>query len=76
MKEVVLIPDPKEINVIRSTRKADLMRKGYVVNGVELDKSFSQSEVMETLVGLFSSKFADAAGEILQPPRYLLETNI
>ena len=44
--------DPKECNVNRSTRKADLMPKGYVNNEAELDKSFSEREVMETLVGL------------------------
>eukprot|EP00794_Sanderia_malayensis_P014536 gene14536-16039_t len=57
VKEVVLLRDTDEVNVIRASRRAALMSSGYVVNDVELDKTWSADVVMEFLKGLFDAKF-------------------
>lgn len=59
VKEVVLIPQPEESNVLRASRRASLMSSGYVINDVELDRTWSEEVLMEHLTGLFSSKFSD-----------------
>eukprot|EP00794_Sanderia_malayensis_P010423 gene10423-11515_t len=57
VQEVVLLRDTDEVNVIRASRRAALMSSGYVVNDVELDKTWSADVVMEFLKGLFDAKF-------------------
>ena len=68
MKEVVLIPNPEEGNVLRASKRASLMSSGYVINDVKLDRTWTEEVLLEYLSGLFSSKFIDDNS----PRRYVL----
>ncbi len=59
VKEVVLIPNPEEGSVLRASKRATLMSSGYVLNDVELDRTWTEDVLLEYLSGLFSSKFLD-----------------
>ena len=39
VKEVVLIPNPEEGNVLRASKRASLMSSGCVINDVKLDRT-------------------------------------
>eukprot|EP00794_Sanderia_malayensis_P021061 gene21061-23117_t len=64
VKEVVLIPDPDETTIIRGSRRAALMERGYVRNDVEIDKGWSEDTLMDFLVGLFKDKLVNDANHV------------
>ena len=53
VKEVVLLADSKTDQVVRANQKALLMDKGHVLNDIEMDKSWTEEEVLSCLEKCF-----------------------
>ncbi len=56
MKEVILLLNPSEREVPKYAKKALLHENGFVVDAVEIDRSWSEKELREKCEVLFASK--------------------
>ena len=72
VKEVILLVDSKADQVVRANQKALLMDKGHVLNDVEMDKTWTEQQVLSCLEECFHDILQSIASlETDQNSRYL-----
>ena len=71
VKEVILLADSRADQVVRANQKALLMDKGHVLNDVEMDKSWTEQQVLSCLEECFHDTLQSVSSpETHQNSRY------
>ena len=71
LKEVILLADSRADQVVRANQKALLMERGHVLNDLEMDKNWTEEQVLSCLEECFHEILQSISKETPQSSRYI-----